>query len=245
MPKFFFDIESLGGYQIDLIGETAFHVINVLRHAPGDIVLLCDGAGTDYVTKLVKSETRKKSTIAKFEVLDVKKCITEPPIFVHLYQSVIKWENFDFAIQKAVEVGVSEITPIVTKRCIYKLSDVEKKTERLNRIAKSAAEQSERGIVPKVNKPIKFDDSLKNRESARFFACCDEKVNLITRLEGRRLKKADIWIGPEGDFTDQEKKSLISNNIIPFSLGPRTLRAETASIVTIAALVMLAHDKQL
>ena len=239
MPKFFVGEDCFSGNHIELTCETAHHIINVLRHRIGDEIILCDGKCTDYVTKLVMYESRNKNAKARFEVIETKKCLTEPGIFVRLYQSVIKWENFDFAIQKSVEVGASEIVPVVTSRSIYRMSDVKKKMPRFNRIAKSAAEQSMRGIVPKVVEPKALCDTQKDKDAAAFFACCDEKVSLAGRLHNLKFEKADLWVGPEGGFTDLEKESLLAKMIIPFGLGPRVFRSETASIVSIACIQML------
>ena len=238
MPKFFFEVENFDGDHLYLYGETAHHIVNVLRYKVGDEVLLCDGKCTDYLTKLISYETRKKVFMARLEVMEIKKCLTEPPIFIRLYQSVIKWDSFDFAIQKSVEIGASEIVPVVTERSMYKISDVNKKTERLNRIAKSAAEQSMRGIAPQVLEAKNFGDSIKNKEPAAFFACCEEKKYLASWHDNKKIEKVDLWIGPEGGFTDSEKKSMQAKNIIPFSLGPRVLRSETACIASIANLLM-------
>ena len=232
MPKFFFDESCIDGDCINIQGETAHHIVNVLRYRVGDKVIFCNGNNIDYHTKLISFE--KKKVVARLEVLKIKKTQTESPIFVCLFQSVIKWENFDFAIQKSVEVGVGEIVPIVTERSIYKISEVEKKTERFNRIAKSAAEQSMRGVIPKIKLPISFNEALVGKESTACFACCDEKKSLASFIEASSSNRIDIWIGPEGGFTDNEKKFLIENNIIPFTLGERVLRSETASIVSIA-----------
>ena len=239
MPKFFFAQENKRSNNIEIHGSTAHHIVNVLRYKIGDEVLLCDGNCVDYVTKLVSYETRKCSTIARFEALEVKKSMTEPPIFIRLFQSVIKWENFDFAVQKSVEVGVGEIVPIITNRSIYKLSDTKKKIERLNRIAKSAAEQSERGVLPKIAEPISLDAHLKSKDAVSLFACCEEKISITQRLDNLNPEEVEIWIGPEGGFTDSEREMLMLKEIIPFSLGPRVLRSETAGIVSIANLLML------
>ena len=240
MPKFFFDESSLDGSCIELTGETAHHIVNVLRHGLGDRILLCDGKCTDYVTKLISSETGRKFAKVKFEIMETKKCVTEPPIFVRLFQSVIKWENLDIVIQKSVEVGVSEIVPIVTERSIYKLSNVKKKTVRFGRIAKSAAEQSMRGIIPKVAEPKSFYDSLKNKEATALFACCSEG-NVFVH-EYNEFNKVDLWVGPEGGFTETERKLMLDENIIPIGLGPRVLRSETASVAFISSII-LHHER--
>ena len=241
MPKFFLDADRFGGSHIELGGEMAHHIVNVLRYRIGDEVHFCDGNCTDYVARLISSEASRKSTKVRFEILEATSCQAEPSIFVRLFQSVIKWESLDFAIQKSVEVGVSEIVPTVTNRSIYKISDVKKKIERMRRIAKSAAEQSRRGIVPKVAEPICFYDSLTKKNSVAFFACCDEEKSLASRFEKIDPKKADLWIGPEGGFTEQEKKSLLHSDVKPYSLGPRVLRSETAAIVSISNLLMLSQ----
>ena len=242
MPKFFFDLHSLEGARIEIDGETAHHIVNVLRHRVGDRVLLCDGKRMDYVTELISYETGRKSTKAWFEVQETKKSPAEPRVYVRLHQSVINWENFEIAIQKSVEVGVSEIVPMITERTVHKLHDVKKKLDRFGRIAKSAAEQSMRGIVPTVQEPAYLLDTIKNKEAVGYFACCSKKEILECRHEDLMHKKIDLWVGPEGGFTDSEKKSMLAQNIVPVGLGPRVLRSETASIVLISHIVM-SHER--
>ena len=242
MPKFIIEHESFDGTHVHLAGETAHHIVNVLRYKVGDEVLFSDGNNTDYVTRLTYHDKSKRSV--SFEILAKIKCLTEPFIYVRLFLSAIKWESFDFAVQKAVEVGVSEIVPIVTDRTIYKKKDIIKKTERFCRIAKSAAEQSMRGIVPKVAEPKILSEALRDKETISFLACCKEKESLVSVASKYRFSKTDIWIGPEGGFTNKEIERLIAKKVIPFSLGPRILRAETASTVAIASLLLQKKGEQ-
>ena len=246
MPKFFFDAKKTIGTHVELTGKTAHHIANVLRYKLGDEVLLCDGNCIDYVTKFVSCETSKKLTKIRLEVKEARKCYNEPSVYIRLYQSVIKWENFDFVIQKSVEIGVSEIVPVVTKRSIHGISDVRKKVERFNRITKSAAEQSMRGIVPNVLEPVSMSDYVLQAtttacDKVSFLALCDERITLMKRLENTNLEVIDLWIGPEGGFTTEETTSLVGNGFIPYSLGPRVLRSETAGIVSAANVILLSQ----
>jgi len=235
MPKYFFkpDKPLSIGSGVVLESDTAFHLINVLRVKPGDELTLCDGNNTDFIAAVAPFSKKTKLTLL---VKDITPCTTEPTTKITLYQALPKGDKLDLIIQKTVELGVTEIIPVVTSRSVVKIKDSAKKTERYQRIAESAAGQSMRGIIPKVHEPVNFKDA--SIESATFVAYEGEK-NLLLKSAMRPYDKINIWIGPEGGFAPEEILALTERGAIPISLGQRILRTETAAIAAVAQAICL------
>ena len=197
---------------------------NVFRLTPGSEVILCNGQGEEAVAKIVSLERHE----IIFNLAEVRR-VLPPPRTVALYLAVLKRENFEWVVEKATECGVSRIVPILTERTI-KLS---LNQERLQKIAREAAEQSGRGMVPEVLAPIPF-------EQAVHFACesgdsvffCDAPGEKSLLTAGDKLTKSQavsVFIGPEGGWSEVEKA--VGNKFEVVSLGEFTLRGETAAIV--------------
>jgi 16S rRNA (uracil1498-N3)-methyltransferase len=149
---------------------------------------------------------------------------------VTLFCAVLKKENFELVVQKATECGVSKIIPIITARTVKTGLNL----ERLQKIAREASEQSGRSTVPEISEPISFDESL---EMTR-----QNDLKILFDISGKFLGKTSknspaIWIGPEGGWTPEEIKKATQNNFKIASLGPNTLRAETAAIVATYMLI--------
>ena len=156
MPKFFFDKIDMTQGQICLHGEDEKHIKTVLRAKEGEELTLCDGEGMDYQCRI--------SSLAdgvQLEVLSQAPCETEPKTKITLYQGLPKADKMELIIQKAVELGVYEVIPVETKRTVVKLDakKAEKKVSRWNEIAKSAAKQSGRGIVPQVTRVMRYAEA--------------------------------------------------------------------------------------
>jgi 16S rRNA (uracil1498-N3)-methyltransferase len=198
-------------------------VKNVLRLKVGDQIILADGKLNEALACIEKFE----KDFFEVKILEISKNENEPKICAILYCSILKRENFEWVVQKATEVGVAEIVPLVTKRTV-KLSF---KKERLEKIIREAAEQSGRGIVPLLHPPQKFIEAIKKAES--------NDINLFFDISGQQLdksgfnqkKRVGIFIGPEGGWDDEEIKIARQANFLIVSLGKLTLRAETAAIV--------------
>ena len=197
---------------------------NVLKLKIGEKVILCDGnmnEGTAEIKEYGKD-------FIKVEVGEIKVNQNEPLRHIILYCAILKKENFGLVVQKATEVGVKEIVPLITSRTI-KL-DVRK--DRLDKIIKEAAEQSGRGIVPILRNPINFDEAIKagkDNSVNLFFDCSGESFNKSDRLDHKGL--IGIWIGPEGGWTDAELQLAKKSDFQIINLGKLTLRAETAAII--------------
>lgn len=198
---------------------------NVLRLSVGDKVSLADGKGKEALAQVA---TLRKG-IAELEVKKVYENYNESDKNVILYCSILKRENFELVIQKATEVGIKEIFPIVSERTV-KLNI---KMSRLGKIVKEAAEQSGRAFVPKLNEPIRFNDALdhaKRNNLNLFFDLSGKPIQyLIPTLKNH--KTIGVFIGPEGGWSEKEVDSAKENKFEITSLGKLTLRSETAAII--------------
>jgi len=235
MPKYFFSPTQLHDAQITLDGDTAHHLLHVLRVNTGDKIILCNGAATDYSGTIIAIKSKPPNITVKIEETLLSR--TEPPTKVSLYQGLPKGDKMDLIIQKCVELGIHEIIPVITSRAVAR--DSAKKAERYQRIAESAAGQSMRGIIPKVHTALSFDDAVAQVTETTFIAYEDEQTNNLNAMLTKRPAAIDIWIGPEGGFSKEEISALTNKGAKTFTLGPRILRTETAAIVSLAQIMFI------
>lgn len=198
---------------------------NVLRLKTGGQVILVDNKLQEAVAE-IKNLTKNS---AEFEIGAITQNEKEPAVEVTLYCALLKKENFELVVQKATEAGVAEIVPILTKRTV-KLS---LKPDRLEKIAKEAAEQSGRGIVPKVGEIIPFEEALKHAKdfNANLFFEPGAPIFSQDRLRNSGAKRASVFIGPEGGWDDSEIEMARVHDLKVVGLGGLTLRSETAAII--------------
>jgi 16S rRNA (uracil1498-N3)-methyltransferase len=201
---------------LDIINQ----IKNVLRLSLGDKIILSNGKGEEAET-IIKN-------ISKDEILckiESKLALKEPNKKVNLYLAILKKENFEYAVQKAVETGVATITPIITERTVKTGLNI----SRLEKIIKEASEQSGRSLVPTLFPIVDFKQALIDGNKS------DEKI--IFHLENKNYTpdenatNASIFVGPEGGFTDQEIEFAKVEGYTVASLGHLTLRGETAAII--------------
>lgn len=236
MPRFFVDEKPIDGV-LRIFGEDARHIARSLRMAVGEKITVC-AYGTDYLCEL----TKISDTAVTCSVISEEKS-REPSIRLTLFQALPKQDKLELIIQKAVELGVSEIVPVMTKRCIARpeKGQFEKKLERLKRISLEAAKQSGRGIIPSVSGIIDFDECLKR------LAECDVGLMCYEKTGGKRLGDIDfsgaetvgLFIGSEGGFEAYEAERAIGAGVTPVWLGDRILRCETAPIAASAIIMSL------
>ena len=234
MSRFFVDTDAISSDKIILTDDNMHHLVNVLRHRVGDEVTVSDSSGFDYICSIV--EINKDSVILK--ITDKTKNASEPLVKISLFQGVPKGDKLSLIVEKCVEAGVFEITPVDMARCVSKLSkkDFAKKKERLDKISLSASKQSGRGIVPNVNHLISFNEflDLKDEFDLVIFPYEDEKnTSLKEVIKNFKGEKIAVIIGPEGGFSKEEAEKIIANNISSVTLGNRILRTETAGMATI------------
>ncbi|MCL2376686.1 MAG: 16S rRNA (uracil(1498)-N(3))-methyltransferase [Defluviitaleaceae bacterium] len=233
--RFFVGGKDILGDEIVLSGENAAHAA-VLRLAVGEEITLCDGNAVDYhcvVTGLSKADVR-------VNILYKLENIAEPPVAITLFQALPKAGKMDEVIEKCTQLGVSGIVPVVTTRCVAKASDRDcKKMDRWQKIALSAARQSQRGRIPKIGDVMSLEGALKGMGAYdAAFVCyeAEEVLSLKAYLQGLAHGLASIafFIGPEGGFAQDEIAKFKENGISTVSLGPRILRTELAGPVVLA-----------
>lgn len=233
--RFFIPKEAITGREAVITEEGTIHYLTrVLRLREESKITLLDGEGNQYLSRITGIEKEKiRAEIEKREALKAS------PIRLTLYQSLIKAKRFDWLIQKAIELGVSRIIPVISKYSLVALSKEEfsKKRERWQKIAQSATLQSGQGIPPKIGEVISFSNSCEKAllEETSFIFWEEEKGNLKTILRRYlKAKRIALFVGPEGGFDREEIKEAKEKGIIPVSLGYRRLRSETAAIAGIS-----------
>ncbi len=220
----FFVSFNIQGDTIEIQDKEIVHqIVRVLRLREGEEVILCDGNMNEVRTWII-GLTKDTVTV---QVLERRVNMGEPKCDVILYCALLKRENFEWVAQKTTEVGVKEIVPILTHHTVK----LDTKIDRLQKIVKEAAEQSGRGVVPRIGVPVEFKsvfNSIKQNEINLFF---DFGGNHIRDVDIARDKKVGIFIGPEGGWSDEERRLAKEHNFICTNLGVLTLRAETAAVV--------------
>lgn len=242
MYKFFVEDSKIENNLVKIDNEDVNHIRNVLRLEVQDKIQICNKD-----TK--KTYECEINSINKTEVLcniikEVNKT-TESNVYIHLFQGLPKAEKMEMIIQKTIEVGVSEITPVIMERCVVKLDEkgTKKKIERWQKIAEVAAKQSKRDMVPRINLPINLKNIYENLQSYDIVLVAYEEEQIVTikqelnQLHNKKDVKIGIIIGPEGGIAEKEIKFLKENGAKIVSLGKRILRTETAPIV-MSAIIM-------
>lgn len=226
------------GSQLLLDDDAANHVGRVLRMQPGQSILLFNGDGNNYPA--IISEVSKKQV--SVTVAEVATNPVESPLRIHLGQAISRGDRMDFAIQKAVELGVSAITPLFTERCGVKLDAerLQKRTEQWQKIAISACEQSGRSIVPEVHAALPLAEWLNQQTNALKLTLDPRAVATIKTLTP--ASEIRLVIGPEGGFTEHEVSATAAAGFNGIQLGPRILRTETAALTAISALQLQFGD---
>ena len=234
MHKFFVPQECIIGNEAIIEGDDVKHIYKVLRLSPGETVAINNCNGEEYLGT-IKDINKKEVRVDLKEKLGIN---NESPLEIYLFQGLPKSSKMDLIVQKNCELGVREITPIITERVVVKSEIGEyKKLDRWVRIALEASKQSKRTLIPKINSPIEFEDLLHKLKEMDLIVVPYENEEgfgikkLMTTLKDKAIKKVGIIIGPEGGFEESEIKDLrdIGGNIV--TLGPRILRTETAGFV--------------
>lgn len=235
MPRFFVDQPPQDG-MLMLEGENAHHAARVLRLRPGEAVTLCDGRGTDYDCIVASVE---KDTV-HCQVRDCHPAVTEPKQRLTLFMALPKGDKMEWIVQKAVELGTSEIVPYLSKNCVSRPERTEKKVERWRRIATEAAKQCGRGVLPSVGAVIPVEQAIARAaqsETALFLYENERQTGLRDALADGLGKNVSLLVGPEGGFAPEEAEAAKNAGLKSVSLGTRILRCETAPIAALAVLL--------
>lgn len=239
MPRFYVDFALSPDSVVELPDNVVRH-LNVLRVKNTEEIVLFNGNGKAYPALPEVLEKRRASVrILREEATD-----NESPLNITLVQAVSAAERMDFTLQKSVELGVAEIRPIISERCVVRLSGerAEKRVARWQEIVVSACEQSGRNIVPKVLPLTTYAQALQQlpQETAKLLM----SLNRAQKLSDVRPQSGKVvfMVGPEGGWTEKEEQQAFDAGFQSVTLGKRVLRTETASLAAIAAMQTLWGD---
>lgn len=239
MPRFYVDFALSPDSVVELPDNVVRH-LNVLRVKNTEEIVLFNGNGKSYPALPEVLEKRRASVrILREEAMD-----NESPLNITLVQAVSAAERMDFTLQKSVELGVTEIRPVISERCVVRLSGerAEKRVARWQEIVVSACEQSGRNIVPKVLPLTTYAQALQQlpQETTKLLM----SLNRAQKLSDVRPQSGKVvfMVGPEGGWTEKEEQQAFDAGFQSVTLGKRVLRTETASLAAIAAMQTLWGD---
>ena len=247
MYRFFVDPEDITGSRIELKKDDCPHISRSLRLKPGArIIAAVSSPGADeYIVELKKISKERVTG----EIVETRQSRSEPQIKLHLAQAVPKNSNMEFVVRRCTEIGVGRIIPMLTERTVVKLSEKKagKKIDRWQRIARAAAKQSQRGMIPEITEvsaPEKLAASFDDYQLILLPWTGENSQSLKEVLENYRQKEKNmlprvlVLIGPEGGFTPDEVKFFSDEHSAQsVSLGPRILRTETAGLAVMTAVL--------
>ncbi|MAW94021.1 MULTISPECIES: 16S rRNA (uracil(1498)-N(3))-methyltransferase [unclassified Leeuwenhoekiella] len=202
------------------------HIVKVLRKREGDILDITNGSGNFFKAEI----TQASPSNCKVKILEVT---TEKPFDYHLHMAVAPTklnDRYEYFLEKATEIGISEITPIICDHSERKVI----KEDRYERILQSAMKQSLKAYIPKLNPAVSFSEFIeaqKNTETERFIAHCEETDRFSLKQKLKPKMDVLILIGPEGDFSTTEIELALKSGFLPVMLGEQRLRTETAAVV--------------
>jgi 16S rRNA (uracil1498-N3)-methyltransferase len=245
ISRFFCPFPLAAGATVELPAEVAHHAINVLKVGAGDTAILFDGRGGEWLATLnpvgKSSKAALHATLTTFSERD-----NEPPLRVTLAQALPASDKMDWVVQKAVELGVARIQPIMAKRSVMRLAGerAERRVAHWRHIAIAACEQSGRNRVPEVTPildlPRYLGQAAEDAAGLRFI--CAPGASGSLRQQAAPAAPISLLVGPEGGFEESELRAAQAAGFQPVHLGPRLLRTETAGVAALAAIMALWGD---
>jgi len=238
MPKFFVPAALMNGDTVTLASDHAEH-LKVLRVKPGEELLLCDGAGTDFRC----SVAAVSGNTWQLDVLSSCESPTEPSVSVTIYAGLPKGDKTETIIQKAVELGAERVAFFLSSRCVARpdAKSVKGKLERWQKISEAAAMQSYRGKIPEILYYPGFREMLAEAANAELKAFLWEDARQLSLRDlmqrNNDFRTAALITGPEGGFSAEEAAEAEAIGILPVTLGKRILRCETAPLCVLSAVM--------
>lgn len=235
MRRFFAENLDTAGDRVVISGGEAKHIRNVLRMKAGDEVLLINGEGTECLSRIISITDEAVELV----ITERRVCSADPEIAVSLFQCLPKQGKMELIIQKCVELGVSEIIPTVSRRCVVKLDGKDNKLVRWNKVSQEASKQCGRASVPKVASPVSMERiDLSPFDIALIAYENEDRLTLKQALKDNpSAKSIALMIGPEGGFEHVEVESILERGGMAVSLGRRILRTETAGMAALAQIM--------
>jgi 16S rRNA (uracil1498-N3)-methyltransferase len=248
--RFFVPPAWIRDNKVTMTGPQAQQIARVLRMRPGDVIVILDNSGWEIETRLVAVD----HDTVRGDVLCRRLARSEPRTKITLYQAMLKSNHFEFALQKSTEIGTVEFVPVIADRCVVSdLEAVEKKRPRWEWIVQEAAEQCRRGRKPALRPALLFPQACEQARQSGGLSLIpweeESKQSLRTLLRDgpagvSKSPRHESWppfavnlfIGPEGGFTGDEIDLARRYGLLPVTMGPRILRAETAGLVAAAVI---------
>ncbi len=232
--------DEVRGTRAFLHGQNAAHLSRVLRAQPGqELEIVTDGhLFLGRITEISPAQV----TIDLLQEIDAK-LVSGPPI--DLYLAIFKFDRMEWAIEKATELSVTTVTPLIARRTDRHLARAAgKRVERWRKIAREAAQQSRRDDVPEIHRPLELKQALNEPEGRRIVLSEYERNQSLATLarESQNSQAIALAIGPEGGWTEEEISAFLENGWRPASLGKNILRAETAVIAALAVVGVLKSE---
>lgn len=231
-PRIYCPQPLLADQILPLDDTQAAHLLRVLRMADGDAIRVFNGCGDEYLASLC--DVQKKS--ASFVLRECLRQEPQPSLSLHLGQVVSKGDRMDFTIQKATELGITDITPLWSERCDVRLKGerLDKKMEHWQNVAIAACEQSGRTWVPRLHPPQMLADwSTAQQQDVRLLLHPHQQKPLRDYPQPGSIA---LLVGPEGGFTEREVEQVLRTGFAGLTLGPRILRTETAALAALSVL---------
>ncbi len=235
IPRFYQDSDWQLGETILLSKENHRHAVQVLRLKKNESLILFNGKGGEFKATIVETNKRKTEVL----ISDYERINRESPINTTLAMAIIKQDRMDFAIQKAVELGVNQIQPLNTERSVIKLKAqrLEKKLQHWQGVIIAACEQSGRTNIPEIALPVSLNSFIGKHMTDHLSIVMSPESS--TKLADIKLQKkpqgVTLYVGPEGGFTHEEEREMKANSIQSINFGKRILRAETAVVAGLTA----------
>lgn len=237
MEYYYTPKEYISNGSLTIVDDEAKHLARVLRKKAGAEIFVTDGLGNLFKTTI--SSVNKG--VIECKIIERYNGLNEPEKKIILFQSLLKSpDRFEFAIEKSVELGVHEIYPLITENVINKAAN---KVERWQSITLAAMKQSQRCVLPVIHQPVEFSSAIEN-SSSPLKLIADERDKFSHEGEKTEIKSLitnsagiDLFIGPEGGFTQAETSEAIGKGFKVFNMGKRKYRSETAAMLGIGLLL--------
>lgn len=232
MPRFFCD--AVTDEEIQIVGEDASHIRRVLRMKVGEALTVC-ADGVDYACEIAGFD----GDAVRLTVLEKHPNDSEPSVRVTLYQALPKGDKMEFIVQKAVELGAVRIVPMLTKRCVSRpdAKSMQKKLVRYQKVAKEAAKQCGRGMVPEVGEMVTLERALAQADAAVKVLFYEGGGQPIQDLLNEQSGDVAVFIGSEGGFETEEVDLAKRSGAQIATLGKRILRCETAPLAALSIIM--------
>jgi 16S rRNA (uracil1498-N3)-methyltransferase len=238
IPRIFTEQNLLSGQQIELEESASHHLSKVLRMQAGRELILFNGAGGEFAATI--QEVTKKHLVVSVQKHTIDN--RESPLELELAIGISRGERFEWVLQKATELGVTKITPLITERTEVKVNGdrQEKMHDRWQQILISACEQSQRNLLPTLNPPTQITDWLPQVNSDLRFVLHHRDSKTLPAEQ--KPQSVTLLIGPEGGLSEREITHALEQNFKALTLGPRVLRTETAPLAAISLVQYLWGD---